>query len=182
MENYNPTITLPKTIPFSGVKVYLFQVLFLALAVFIPYLAHITNAPVRWLLPMHWFVIIAGLTYGWRGGLIIGILSPAISFLITGFPVANIIPAMIVELVTYGLITGLLCEYSSISPFISVTIALLLGRMFFIITVFCVVTIDTAYSTYFTAALLPGIIAGVVQIVSLPLLARWWMKQEMKNL
>ena len=80
------SITLDKTIlELKSVKSFLFQLLFIGLAVLLPTIAHLTGAPVI-LLPMHGTVILAGLVYGWRGGAISGFLSPIVSFMITGMP------------------------------------------------------------------------------------------------
>ncbi len=177
----NNVLTL-EILPFKGVRVYLFQVLFLSLAVLLPVAAHLGGAPVRWLLPMHFPVIFSGLVYGWRGGLITGLFSSVVSHMISGFPLLNILPAMTVELTAYGFITGLLIEKTSLNPFVVLIVSLIVGRILFVLSVFAFVNIDGSYTAYFSAALLPGIAAAVIQITALPFLAKAWTKQERKHL
>ncbi len=59
-------------------------------------------------LPMHLPIILVGLIAGPYAGAISGLLSPAISFGLSGMPVAAMLPFMMIELCAYGLISGLL--------------------------------------------------------------------------
>lgn len=59
-------------------------------------------------LPMHLPVLIAGLVAGSYAGAFAGLFSPLISFALTGMPSAVMLPFMMIELFSYGLITGLL--------------------------------------------------------------------------
>jgi LytS/YehU family sensor histidine kinase len=60
------------------------------------------------LLPMHIPVILAGLLAGPTVGVIAGTASPLIAFAISGMPVAELLPYMVLELAAYGLVAGLL--------------------------------------------------------------------------
>ena len=60
------------------------------------------------LLPMHLPVILAGLLAGPCAAGIAGLLSPLVSFLLTGMPSAAILPFMMLELCVYGVCAGLL--------------------------------------------------------------------------
>jgi niacin transporter len=170
----NPTLT------FAGFRALYFQILFIAAAVLLPAAAHMSGISVRLLLPMHWPVLLAGLVYGWRAGLLTGLLAPAVNYLLTGFPLPPILPSMTVELLTYGLVTGLLREVFRINPFIAVTVAAIAGRIVFVISVVAgnVVTADQA--AYFQAALMPGVVAAIVQVAALPFVAQWWIAKERK--
>lgn len=180
MNNYNHSaISLSKPVlKLSGIRAYFFQILLIGTAVILPLIAHSSGAPVRYILPMHWPVIIAGLVYGWRSGALTGFMSPIVSYLISGFPMPNIIPSMTMELLTYGLIAGFLREKTTLNPWLSVTIALVVGRFVFILSVLLTHANIANYMEYFKAALLPGIVAGLMQIILLPLLANWWVKKE----
>ncbi len=167
-----PTLTL------SGIRAIAFQVLLIAAAVVLPVVAHLSGAPVRFLLPMHWPVILAGLVYGWRAGILTGALAPIVSYFLSGFPLPNILPSMTVELLTYGLVTGLLREFVRLNSFLSVAIALLVGRIVFVVSVWVASSVMTNHLEYFQAALTPGIIAALLQIALLPFLAKWWIGQE----
>jgi hypothetical protein len=88
------------------------------------------------------------------------------------------LPSMTVEILTYGLLTGLLLERARMSPFLSVAIALICGRIAFIASVHMVDVVAARYREYLLAALTPGLVAACFQIALLPLLARWYMKQQ----
>ncbi len=180
MSNYNESvISLNKpTLALTSIRAIIFIMLLTVAAVILPLVAHLSGAPVRLLLPMHWPVILAGLVYGWRAGLLTGLLAPIVSYFLSGLPPIIILPAMVVELMTYGLVTGLLREVLRINPFISVAIALTLGRIVFMISVLLSSTVITNYVTYFSATLLPGIFAALFQIALLPMFAKWWIRQE----
>lgn len=183
MSTYNQSaIALDKpTLALSGIRAIAFQVLLIAAAVILPVVSHLSGAPVRFLLPMHWPVILAGLVYGWRAGILTGALAPIVSYFLSGFPLPPILPSMTVELLTYGLVTGFLREIVRLNPFFSVAIALLLGRIVFIVSVFLSNSVTTNHLEYFQAALTPGIIAAISQIALLPFLAKWWVRQERRT-
>ncbi len=58
-------------------------------------------------LPMHISILLVGLLAGPTAGFISGALAPILSFLLTGMPMAAMLPFMIVELSMYGLFSGL---------------------------------------------------------------------------
>jgi uncharacterized membrane protein len=167
----------PTTLAFWGTRSLLFQLMLIGAAVALPVAAHLGGAPVRWLLPMHWPVILAGLVFGWRGGATVGFISPFVSYLISGMPLPGILPAMTVELAAYGLIAGLCRERLMLNASVSVIAAIILGRIVFAITVLLTVTAGNGFGAYFQAALIPGIPATIAQIIMLPILARWWVKK-----
>jgi hypothetical protein len=157
-----------------------FQTLLVTLAVALPAVAHLTGLPVRYLLPMHAPVILAGLVYGWRGGLAVGLLSPVTSFLISGMPFPPMILPMTMELATYGLMTGLLRENGRLSSFLAVTIAAVIGRIVFLLTVLIAGSVSTPFMAYLQVAMLPGLIAMIGQIALLPFVAKWWVNHASK--
>lgn len=61
-------------------------------------------------LPMHLPVLTVGLVSGSWAGLICGAISPLISFVLSGMPIAAKVPFMAVELAFYGLGAGMLSE------------------------------------------------------------------------
>ena len=126
---------------------------------------------------MHWLVILAGLVYGWRAGMFTGLLAPVVSYLLSGFPLPNILPSMTAELFIYGIVAGMLREKLGLNLFLSVGISLIIGRIAFIVMVLLTNNISTPYLAYFEAALLPGLICAVAQIILLPFFASWWVNQ-----
>ncbi len=92
-----------------------------------------------------------------------------------------ILPSMTLELLTYGLVTGFLRESIRLNPFSSVAIALVLGRLVFVLSMLPVNSEMTNYFEYIQIALLPGFAAAICQIALLPLLAKWWIRKEQQN-
>ena len=79
------------------------------------------------LLPMHIPVLLAGLLLGYFYGAFIGILTPLLSFIITGMPPMPILIFMIFELAAYGLVAGLLSK--KLNVYLSLIIAMVSGRV-----------------------------------------------------
>ena len=107
----------------------------IALGITLPQAFHMIPNAGSVFLPMHIPVLLCGLICGWKYGLIVGILTPALSSLITGMPPAAILPGMICELGAYGLVSGLcigLVKTKSrvCSLYVSLVTAMLVGRAF----------------------------------------------------
>lgn len=169
---WNNNYVLPSFAP-SALAV---QLLLIALAAFVlPAAAHATGLPVRTLLPMHWPVLLAGLCYGWRSGLIVGIAAPLVSFTASGMPPAPVLPAMTVELAAYGVIAGAARQIFGLNGFLSAALALIGGRIVFIATALIIGSINAPLGEYLTAAMLPGIPAAIAQLIVLPIIANWWL-------
>src|SRR3989338_8904233 len=98
---------LPKVLTFSQVKYYIFSAVFVGLAVVTPAIFHQFNLAGPKFLPMHIFVMLAGLLFGWRTGMLVGLLSPLMSYSITHMPPMAILPETVLELTVYGLTAGL---------------------------------------------------------------------------
>jgi hypothetical protein len=84
--------------------------LFVALSVATPWVFHQFHLAGATFLPMHIFVLAAGLLFGWQVGLSVGLITPLISYAISGMPGLQVLPQVIVELSVYGLAAGLLRE------------------------------------------------------------------------
>lgn len=164
-----------KVLPLNNTRAYLFESLFIILAVSLPSIFHLLGAPVRYILPMHWTVILAGLVYGWRGGAISGFLSPVISFMITGMPYPVSLIPMTAELTVYGTMTGMLKEKLKINSFISIAIALVSGRVIYLL-MFALFNPILDIFGYFVMAMVPGLFIGLLQIIALPFIAKFWTK------
>lgn len=82
--------------------------LLIALGVLLPQVFHLIGGQAAGglLLPMHLPVLIGGLLLGPYYGAAVGVITPLISFLLTGMPPAARLPFMLVELVAYGIISG----------------------------------------------------------------------------
>ncbi|MFA4998935.1 MAG: ECF transporter S component, partial [Candidatus Paceibacterota bacterium] len=110
METLTKVKSLPRLFAFSDAKLYVFSAVFTVSAVFFPWLLHQFNLAGPQFLPMHFFILIAGFLFGWRTGLVVGVLSPLMSYGITHMPSITILPEVILELAVYGLVIGILRE------------------------------------------------------------------------
>lgn len=122
-------------------------------------------------LPMHIAILTAGLLGGGTVGFISGALAPLISFALTGMPSVYMLPFMMIELASYGLICGLLANKSM--PTIAKLLIAQIGgravRAVFIVGAFYLLGSKIAPAVIFTsiAAGLPGLI---LQWTLIPLL------------
>ena len=82
--------------------------LLLALGEVLPIVFHAIPLGGRIFLPMHLPTFVAGLVLGPVAGLVVGAGSPILSGLLTGRPTVFYMIPMILELATYGLVSGLL--------------------------------------------------------------------------
>src|SRR3989344_62410 len=95
------TKALPRILTFSQVKYYIFSAVFVGLAVITPTIFHQFNLAGPKFLPMHFFVLIAGFLFGWRTGLLVGLLSPLMSYSITHMPPMIILPQIFLQFAGY---------------------------------------------------------------------------------
>lgn len=80
--------------------------------------------------PMHLPIILAGFLAGPYVGAISGLLSPVVSYYWSGMPFASQLPFMMIELLTYGLVTGLI-RYAKLPVVVKILIAQFCGRFMF---------------------------------------------------
>ena len=159
-------------LPASGTRAYIFQFSLVTAAVILPAAAHLCGAPVRWLLPMHWPVILAALVYGWRGGMTVGMMAPFTSYLLTGLPLLVKALPMTFELAVYGLVIGYLREKRGWNSFGAVAMGLIAGRIVFLGMILLTGANEVVFGQYLLAAMAPGIVAAVGMVVMLPLVAK----------
>ena len=169
-------------LPWQGVKPWILQIGMIVTAVVLPAAAHLMGAPVRWLLPMHWPIIFAGLLYGWRAGLIVGVLAPLTNWILTGYPILPKMIAMTVELGMYGFAIGLLREKFKLNGYLAILLGLIAGRLFFIIGIVALNAYGNALGFYLKAAMTPGLAAGLLQIMTIPLIVKQLMRKSEDNL
>jgi len=169
------SLTLPAIRPRS---LSIQAVLLFAASFLLPAAAHLIGLPVRYLVPMHWPVILVGLCYGWRSGLLVGAAAPILSYVISGMPLPGILPSMTVELATYGLVVGLCREVFRMNGWMATALSLVIGRIVFISFAIATAAIAGSIPAYLKAAMLPGLVAAVLQFALLPFVAIWWVNRE----
>ena len=158
----------------STVKSSIITAVCLALCVVLPQAFHAIPRAGAIYLPMHIPVILCGLICGWKFGLLCGVVGPALSTLFTGMPPVAVLPAMMVELGVYGLMTGLMMQLIRtnrvfVDLYASLIIAMLSGRIIAGIVRALIfsrgeITMATWTTSYFVTSL-PGII---IQLVIIP--------------
>lgn len=146
--------------------------LFLALAIVLPVGLHAFVVGGRVFLPMHFPVLLAGFLTGPYSGLVVGLLAPGISYLITGMPPTYAVPLMSLELPLYGLVAGLAYLRLRLNIYVALLAAIIVGRLMFglgllVLGLFVELPYNVAF--FFSAAGpivsgLPGIVAQIVLV------------------
>lgn len=119
----------PVVLRYTDIRSYVFTLVFVLLDVLAPWVCHQFHLAGPTFLPMHIFVLLAGLLFGWRAGLIVGFLTPLTSYAISGMPVLRILPQIVIELSTYGLVAGILREKLNLRVIWSLIGAMISGRL-----------------------------------------------------
>lgn len=125
----------PLTLKYTDVRSYIITAVFILLDVAVPRLFHQFHLAGATYLPMHIFVLMAGLLFGWRAGLIVGLLTPISSYAVSQMPALTILPQVTIELAVYGLIAGLLREKFNLKAVWSLLGAMVAGRVALFLTV-----------------------------------------------
>jgi len=133
-------------------------------------------------LPMHLPVILAGFMLGPVWGLLVGCLTPVLSYLFTGMPPVPVLFFMIAELGVYGLSAGFLIRRArfgvhigriNLDIYICLLIAMLAGRAAAGLAAAAAFWAGSFRGTpvaYVTGAVVTGLPGIAVQIVVLPVL------------
>jgi thiamine transporter ThiT len=126
---------LPLSLKFTDIKTYGIIAAFVVLSVLTPWAVHqIPNAGATYL-PMHFFIFVAALTCGWQTGVIVGLLTPFASYLVSGMPAFTVLPQIAVEVTVYGLLAGLLRQKFNLRVIWSLLGAMVGGRIALFIAV-----------------------------------------------
>ncbi|MBM4454121.1 MAG: ECF transporter S component [Chloroflexi bacterium] len=152
--------SFPLVLKYEDVRSYVFTVGFVALGVFAPWACHQFHLAGPTFLPMQYFVLLAGLLFGWKAGLVVGLLTPLTSYALSGMPVLSILPQVAVEISAYGVIAGLLRERLNLRAMWSLVGAMVGGRLALLVAVSVV-------------ALVSGESYSALGVESSPLLAVW---------
>lgn len=114
-------------------------------------------------LPMHLPIILMGLLAGPIPAATAGLISPLISFALSGMPSAAMLPFMMTELFIYGLAAGLLRNVK-LPSVLKVLIAQIAGRVVRAVAILAAVNIFDAQGIK-TAAILTSISVGLIGII-----------------
>ncbi len=120
---------IPLVLKLTDIRSYILITLFVLLNVALPWAFHQFHLAGATYLPMHIFALIAGLAFGWRAGLLVGLLTPLASYTVSGLPPLQILPQLVVELSAYGLLTGILRQKLGLRVIWSLLGAMIGGRL-----------------------------------------------------
>lgn len=158
----------------SSIKKICVTAIMIALCCILPTMFHMAGLGTAFS-PMHIPVLLCGLICGGWYGLFCGVAGPILSSLLTGMPGASMLLSMVPELITYGLITGLVMRFVRTGKltadlYISLIVAMLAGRVVGGIAKALVFmgsgeafTLSVWVSSYFVTAL-PGIICHLIVV------------------
>lgn len=148
-----------------------------ALSIVLPQVFHLTGIPQvgSIFLPMHIPVLLAGFMLGPVYASIIGALAPVISHLLTNMPAAARLPFMIVELLVYGLASGLFyhvfrLKEKRFGAVITLALSMLAGRLVYALALVVAAEffgIEGGFMAAVTATV-SGVYGIVLQFITIP--------------
>ncbi len=158
------------------IKKLTLSAMFLAIGIVLPFFTGQLQQIGNMLLPMHIPVFLCGLICGWQYGAAIGFILPLMrSLMFTMPPLFPTAAAMAFELMTYGLVAGLLYSRSRwqcvIALYRSVIAAMLAGRAVWGIAMIILLGIDGKSFTlkaFMAGAFLNAIPGIIVQLILIP--------------
>lgn len=155
---------------------------FLALGLIIPYFFHIFGMSGIIFLPMHIPVLLCGFVLGPRYGLMVGLITPLLSSILTGAPpVYPIAIAMSFELATYGFTSGYLYKHKRLSIVPSMVSAMLLGRGVSGIVNYILITFGGnkfILKMFLTSAFVKSIWGIAIQLILIPIVIKAIKKSQ----
>lgn len=164
-----------------SVKNLVLGALFLALTLLLPFLTGQIPQIGSMLSPMHLPVLLAGFVCGGPVGAVVGFIAPPLRYLLFGMP--PIYPtglAMAFELLTYGLVSGLVYNYvfkkrSVVSVYASLVAAMLAGRVVWGVARLIMAGIATnadpfTFTAFLSGAFINAVPAIIVQLILVPVI------------
>jgi riboflavin transporter FmnP len=124
---------------------------------------------------MHIPVLLAGFLAGPASGIVVGLLAPGLSHLLTGMPPTYAVAPMTMELAMYGLMAGITYQRLRINIYLSLIVSMLVGRLLFGLGLFVLgMLMQLPYSAaaYFSGglALVTGLPGIALQLVLIPII------------
>jgi hypothetical protein len=146
--------------------------LFITLGVTLPLVFHQVALAGRIFSPMHIPVFLAGIFVGPMSGMIVGLICPGMSFLLTGMPPPYAVPLMSLELPVYGVAVGLLIRVIKF-PILSLLLAMILGRLAFALGLFIFglfLSLPYGPEAFLKVSVIAGLPGIAIQLILIPLL------------
>ncbi len=95
---------------FTQSRLYLASCIFVFFSVATPYLCHLFSLTGKVLLPLYFFTILAAYKFGWKAGMFTALLSPIISYLLSGMPNGHILILVVLKGVALGVFAGFIAK------------------------------------------------------------------------
>jgi len=155
----------------------------IALCVVLPIAFHSIPDAGSVFLPMHIPVLICGMICGWPYGFICGLMGPLVSSALTGMPPIAILPAMMLECGTYGMVSGIMLELVHTKStygdlYISLVTAMLAGRVMSGIAKALIFMPGMSMTAWITASFITALPGILIQLVFLPSVVLTLMKAK----
>jgi len=155
-------------IKLSTLKLFMVIAVFTALSLALPWFCHQFNLAGPTFLPMHFFVLVAGLLFGWRVGLATGFLTPLVSFATSGMPLVSLLPTITLEVMAYGFFAGYLRE-RKMDLWLTLILALVFGKIVLFFSAWTLMPVNPV--NYLFSAVKTGLPGILIQLALLPLVA-----------
>ena len=153
----------------------------IALCVVLPIAFHSIPDAGSVFLPMHIPVLICGMICGWPYGFICGLMGPLVSSALTGMPPIAILPAMMLECGTYGMVAGIMLKlvhtkntYGDL--YIALVTAMLAGRVMSGVAKALIFMPGMSMTAWITASFITALPGILIQLVFLPSVVLTLMK------
>lgn len=154
-------------------KNLVYSAFFIALGIVLPIVFHAFGKAGNVLLPMHIPVLIAGMLLSPSYALMIGMVTPILSSVLTSMPpLMPMLPIMVFELGTYGFIAAIMIKRYKVSVIVALLVSMVIGRLVAGLVVYLMTTLflvkmpsPIAFVTGAVATGLPGI---VIQLILVP--------------
>jgi hypothetical protein len=156
---------------------------FISIGLVLPMAFHMLG-PGTTFLPMHIPVLIAGFSLSLPMAILVGILTPTLSSLLTGMPlIFPVLPFMIFELGSYAAGTSLLYRTYKWNVYVSLIVTMIIGRIVAMAAVWVLVNYTTAKLpnplVFITGAVSVGIPGIVIQLLLIPPIVIYLRKRKL---
>lgn len=148
---------------------------FIAIGLVLPMVFHAIGGGGAVFLPMHIPVIIGGFFLSIPYTLVVGVLTPVLSSLLTGMPpVFPVLPFMMFELATYGVMVSLLYRKYKMNAYVSLILSMVCGRIMAGCVVWVLATFFAAKLPnpiiFISSAVTTGIPGIIIQLIFIPVI------------
>lgn len=150
-----------------------YSALFLALGIIFPQIFHLFGGTGPIFLPMHIPVLLAGFFLGGSSGALVGFITVLISAAITGMPPVPILYFMLAEVTIYGFIAGIAYKKLKLNIYISLLLAMVVGRLALALTVFTLqplLGLKLSPQAYMIGSIINGVPGIVIQLIFIPII------------